>query len=146
VKDLSGSASATTAAALETCLALVESVEAYPSWYPEVVRSVDVLERDPDGAATKARADLHLSQGPLSRDFEVTMAVEAQRPTTVRLKRIPHHPGDDEQFEVLWTLAEGRISVDLSASLPVPRFLPIGGIGDAVARGFVDAAVRALDA
>ena len=145
MKDLSGSASASVAAPLENCLALVESVEAYPSWYPDVVRSVDVLERDPDGAATKARTDLHLSQGPLSRDFQAVMAVEVQRPTRVRLHRIPHHPGDEERFEVIWTLAEGQIALELLASLPVPRLLPIGGIGDSVAQGFVAAAVRALE-
>ncbi len=146
MKDLSGRAGAAVSVPRESCLALVESVEAYPSWYPEVVKSVEVLERDPDGAATRVRTDLHLSQGPLSRDFEVTMAVDVNRPKTVRLHRIPHHRGDDERFEVMWTLAEGRIDLDLRASLPVPRFVPVGGLGDAVAKGFVDAAVRALGA
>ena len=146
MKELSGSASAEVAAPLENCLALVESVEAYPSWYPEVVKAVDVLERDAQGTATKIHAKLHLSQGPLKRDFELTMAVGVDRPATVRLTRIPHGPDDEERFEVVWRLAEHRIAVELSAMLPVPRFVPLGGIGDTAARGFVDAAVRALDA
>jgi len=146
VKDLSGRAGATVEAPLENCLALVESVDAYPSWHPEVVKRVEVLERDAAGTATKVKTDLHLSQGPLSRDFEVTMSVVVQRPGTVQLTRVPHHAGDEERFEVVWTLAEHRIAVELAATLPVPRMVPLGGIGDSVARGFVDAAVRALDA
>jgi hypothetical protein len=145
VKELSGHAGAGTQAALENCLALVGSVEAYPSWYSEVVKSVDVLERDADGAATTVRTRLHLSQGPLSRDFELIMAVDRQG-NNVRLTRVPDDSGDGERFEVRWTLNDHRIVLDLEARLDVPRFLPIGGIGDSVAQGFVSAAVRALGA
>jgi ribosome-associated toxin RatA of RatAB toxin-antitoxin module len=145
VKDLSGHATATTEAPLENCLALVEAVEAYPSWYPEVVRSVDVLERNEAGRATTVRTKLHLSQGPLSRDFELRMAVEVQG-SVVRLSRIAEHGRDGEQFEVRWSLAAHLIELDLKASLDVPRLLPIGGIGDSVAEGFVNAAVNALGA
>lgn len=146
MKDLSGNASATVAAPLASCLALVESVEGYPSWHPDVVRAVDVLERDASGTATTVHTELHLSQGPLSRDFDLVMAVDVQRPSAVRLTRIANDPNDDERFEVVWSLAERRIALDLKARLAVPRFLPIGGIGDAVAQGFVTAAVRALGA
>jgi hypothetical protein len=40
--------------------------------------------------------------------------------------------------------AHAQIRLDLHANLSVPRFLPLGGIGDAVADGFVNAAARAL--
>lgn len=143
MKDLSGSANATVHAPLANCLALVEAVDAYPSWYPEVVRSVDVLERNEQGRATRARTKLHLSQGPLSRDFELVMAVDVAG-DLVRLSRIPDDAHDGERFEVRWRLEEHRISLELEASLDVPRLLPIGGIGDSVAKGFVSAAVRAL--
>ncbi len=54
---------------------------------------------------------------------------------------------DGERFEVTWHVAasaSAEIRLELSANLSVPRFLPIGGIGDAVADGFVTAAARAL--
>jgi hypothetical protein len=124
-------------------------VDGYPSWYPDVVRSVDVVERDPTGQPTRAHAKLHLAQGPLAKDFDLLIAVAVQPPSTVRLTRVPHEPSDDERFEVNWYVdapAHARIRVELHASLSVPRFLPIGGIGDAVADGFVTAAARALAA
>ncbi len=56
--------------------------------------------------------------------------------------------GDREQFSVTWHVreAEGGAEIDLAldANLSVPRLVPLGGIGNGVARGFVDAAARAL--
>jgi ribosome-associated toxin RatA of RatAB toxin-antitoxin module len=146
MKELSGRAASAVGASQEECFSFARDVEAYPSWYPEVVRAVNVLERDASGAATRVRTDLHLSQGPLKRDFEVTMAVDAHRPDSVRLTRIPHDAGDEERFEVAWAFAERRIQLELNATLPVPRLIPLGGIGNAVAEGFVAAAVRRLGA
>jgi hypothetical protein len=62
------------------------------------------------------------------------------------LTRIPHDAGDEERFEVAWAFAERRIQLELNATLPVPRLIPLGGIGNAVAEGFVAAAVRRLGA
>jgi hypothetical protein len=48
---------------------------------------------------------------------------------------------------VNWFVAGGpstSIRLDLAANLDVPRFLPLGGIGDAMAAGFVTAATREL--
>jgi hypothetical protein len=73
------------------------------------------------------------------------MAVHRQG-NNVRLARVPDDSRDGERFEVRWTLNEHHVVLDLEASLDVPRFLPIGGIGDSVAQGFVTAAVRALGA
>ena len=46
-------------------------------------------------------------------------------------------------------MARGRpggaeIGLDLAASLDVPRLLPVGGIGEAMAEGFVAAAANQL--
>lgn len=147
MKELSGTATAAVAAPPEQCLALLAAVDRYPSWYPDVVRAVDVVERDPAGQPTRARAKLHLAQGPLAKDFDLLIAVVVQPPSTVRLTRVPDDPADAERFEVNWHVdapAHAQIRVELHANLPVPRFLPIGGIGDAVADGFVTAAARAL--
>jgi Polyketide cyclase / dehydrase and lipid transport len=147
VKELTGTASASTPAAPEACTALLVAVDGYPSWYPEVVREVDVLERDDQGRPTKAQTKLHVQHGPVTRDFDLTMAVVVDPAGTVKLSRIPHHGSDGEKFEVTWRVSGGgpsQIGLDLVADLDVPRFLPLGGVGDSLAQGFVSAATRAL--
>ena len=125
-------------------------MERYPSWYPEVVEEVEVRERDDQGRATRAQTTLHVSYGPLVRSFRLLLAVVVERPSTVKLTRIPHDRSDQERFEVLWRLAESgpgtRISLELDANLSVPRLVPLGGVGDAMAEGFVAAATKALGA
>jgi hypothetical protein len=106
-----------------------------------------VLERDDQGRPTKAHTKLHVQHGPITRDFDLTMAVEVDPAGTVKLSRIPHHGSDGEKFEVAWRVSGAsptRIAVDLAANLDVPRFLPLGGIGDSIAQGFVSAATREL--
>lgn len=147
MKDLTGTAQASTAAPVDTAFALLEAVDAYPTWYPEVVKSVDVVERDGAGVPVRVRTHLHLAMGPITHDFHLLMSVSLERPTLVRLSRVPHEDTDPDRFDVVWRLAAGErtdIRLDLSATLDVPRFLPIGGIGASVARGFVDAAVKRL--
>jgi hypothetical protein len=148
VKELHGSATESTPAPLETCLRFLQAVDAYPSWYPEVVREVSVIERDEQGLPARARATLHVARGPLVRDFHLVLAVRTQPPATVRLTRLANEPSDQEEFEITWRLREGgrrtRLDLDLAANLSVPRLLPLGGIGDAMAQGFVEAATRAL--
>jgi ribosome-associated toxin RatA of RatAB toxin-antitoxin module len=149
VKELTGTATAAVAAPPEQCLALLAAVDRYPTWYPEVVRAVDVLERDASGRPSRVRAKLHLAQGPLAKDFDLEMAVTVQPPSTVQLARVPHEASDEERFEVTWYVdapAHAQIRVELRANLSVPRFLPLGGIGNAVADGFVNAAARTLAA
>jgi hypothetical protein len=146
MKELRGTAVAAVGAPAQECMALLEAVDKYPTWYPEVVREVEVLERHPEGAPSRVRTTLHVAQGPLTKDFELVMAVGVQ-PTTVSLTRIPSDASDKEVFEVIWHVeapGDTRIRVELHATLSAPRFLPIGGLGDAVARGFVAAAARAL--
>jgi Polyketide cyclase / dehydrase and lipid transport len=148
VKELKGSASGTTPASREACIALLADAERYPDWYPDVVKTVEVLERDASGQPSKVRTKLHVQHGPITRDFDLTMAVDVEpQQGTVKLHRIPHEPSDAEKFEVNWAVGGGaptRIGLDLAANLDVPRFLPLGGIGDAIAAGFVSAATRAL--
>jgi len=147
VKELTGRASGTTPASPEACVALLAAVDRYPDWYPEVVKSVEVLERDGAGQPTRARTKLHVQHGPITRDFDLTMEVKLYPPGAVTLSRVPHHGGDGEKFDVNWFVRETQptqITLDLAANLDVPRFLPLGAIGDTMAAGFVNAATRAL--
>ena len=60
MKRLQGSAASTVAAPIEACFELLEAVDGYPTWYPEVVREVEVIERGDGGRASKARTTLHV--------------------------------------------------------------------------------------
>jgi hypothetical protein len=147
MKELSGSASTDVGAAIEDCFALLIDLERYPDWYPETVRDVLVTERAAGGDPVKARTTLHAAIGPLAHEFHLLMAVESSRPSLVRLTRVSHGPGDRERFEVTWRLeraAGTRIRVELAANLSLPRLLPVGGVGDAMAGGFVRAAAKAV--
>lgn len=138
-----------TSASVEDCVRFFRAVDRYPAWHPEVVRSVEVLERDGDGEPTKGRAVLHVAVGPLVKDFDLVLAVGLPDPQTVKLTRIPNHPGDDERFDVTWRMrggAQTTVRLEVEASLSVPRFVPVGGIGDGLAQGFVSAATKALAA
>ena len=143
MKELRGAASTLVPAPLDQCLALVEAVDGYPVWYPEVVRSVDVVERDASGLPSRAQTKLHLSVGPVTKDFDLLMAVTVEPAATVKLAKV----GGDAKFDVIWRLSEGeqtRIELDLDASLDVPRFLPLGDVGNSVAQGFISAASAEL--
>jgi hypothetical protein len=148
MKELTGSASATTAASLETAMALLLEIDGYPGWAPEVVKEAEVLERDAAGRPTQARTKLHVERGPLTRDFNLLLHVTVDPAGTIALSRIPHQPTDQERFDVTWRVdgAQGtRIELQLAANLDVPRFVPLGGVGDSVAADLVSAATRALD-
>ncbi len=146
MKELRGAAATLVPAPLAQCLALVEAVDGYPAWYPEVVRRVDVVERNARGLPNRAQTKLHLSVGPLTKDFDLLMAVTAEPPATVKLAKV----GGTAKFDVIWRLNEGenggntRIELELDASLDVPRFLPLGDVGNSVAQGFIAAASAEL--
>lgn len=147
MKDLRANARAVVGAPPERCIALLSAVDGYPSWYPEAVRRAEVTERNPEGIPTGARALVHVAVGPLVRDFDLRLAVEVSA-RRVALRRIPHRPSDPERFEITWDVADGpatEIRLLLDASLEVPRFIPVGGIGESLAQGFVEAARRALE-
>ena len=147
MKELTGHAERTTPASHEQCMALLEAVDSYPNWYPAVVKSVEVLERNDQGRPTKAQTKLHVQHGPITRDFDLTMDVHVDPAGVVRLSRIPHHGSDGEKFDVTWRVSgagPSQIRLDLAANLNVPRFLPLGDVGESMAAGFVNAATRAL--
>ena len=147
MKELTGNASATTAASPAECLALLEAIDAYPRWAGDVVKHAEVLERDGAGHPSRARAKLHVERGPLTRDFDLLFDVEVDAGGTVALTRTPHETSDAERFDVTWKVdgaQSTRIELRLAANLNVPRFVPLGGVGDAMAADLVNAATRAL--
>lgn len=149
MKHLDASAAGSTAADPQRAVELLADVEAYPQWYPDVVRSIAVLERDLDGAARRVRATLRAAVGPVTRDLGLTLEV-IRGADTVTLRRLTEEASDGERFAVEWQVTPGAaggtgLHLHLDASLEVPRLMPIGGVGDALANGFVDAAVRRLD-
>lgn len=147
MKELRGTASGVVAAPVEDCVRFFLAVDRYPNWHPDVVRRVEVLEREAEGTPTRARGQLHVSVGPVVKDFDLILAITHEGSKTVKLARVPHHPGDHERFEVTWRLDEGsgtKISLELVASLSVPRFVPVGSIGDQMAQSFVSHATGAL--
>jgi len=147
VKELTGTGSAATDATVEQSMTLLEAIDGYPTWYPEVVKQAEVLERDAQGRPTKAHCVLHVERGPMTRDFNLTMSVTIDPAGAVKLSRIPHEASDGERFDVAWRVDGGdstRIELNLLADLNVPRFIPLGGVGDEIAQGMVNAATRAL--
>lgn len=144
--QLRGTATDLVAAPLADCFAFVQAIDRYPSWHPDVVRAVEVLERDAEGRPQRVHAKLHVARGPLVKDFDLIMAVIAEPLEGLKLTRVSDRPSD-QSFDVAWRLREDagtEMTVDLSANLNVPRFVPLGGIGDSMAEGFVQAAKDAL--
>ncbi len=148
VKQLHGDADAGVGATTEECLSALAAVDRYPLWYPDVVRGVEVLARGEDGLPTRAQVALHVSVGPLKQDFNLLMEVSVAPPDRVTLARIPHDASDEHRFEVAWEIEDRgesrRVRLALDASLDVPRFLPLGTIGDDLAAGFVLAVAQEL--
>ena len=60
MKHLTGTAQAGVGVPIEECLTFLASLEAYPSWYPDVVREVEVVESGKDGLPLRAETKLHL--------------------------------------------------------------------------------------
>jgi hypothetical protein len=144
VKDLRGSAETSISAPVEECLSVLASVDRYPTWYPDVIREVEVLKRGRDGLPSRARTWVHLAFGPLAGDFRFEISVTVKSDAVI-LARIPDSSSDPERLEVHWRLAPGELGVDIVARLELPRLIPVGGAGDSVAQGFADAAKRVLD-
>jgi Polyketide cyclase / dehydrase and lipid transport len=147
MKELHGSAYSSVDAPVDKCIALLEAVDRYPEWHPDVVHEVEVLARNDAGRPTRVRAKLHVARGPLVKDFNLVMAVASDARREVKLTKIQDAHSGPEQFGVTWLVDDTGptlIRLDLSASLDVPRFLPVGGVGDGLAEGFVAAAVKEL--
>jgi ribosome-associated toxin RatA of RatAB toxin-antitoxin module len=152
VKSLNGEARRDVAASLAESYALLRDVERYTQWHGEAVREVQVLARDPEGLAERVHARLRVRLGPLDREFELMLAVQAQPPTEVLLHRLAHEPSDPEALSLRWMLAPvsgagagTRIELQMSAVLDVPRLLPLpGGVAAEMAAQFVAAAALQL--
>jgi hypothetical protein len=147
VKELTGTGTGTTDASPQQVLALLAAVQRYPEWHPDVVKRVEVVQHDDSGQPTRVQTRLHVERGPMTRDFDLLMDVRVDPAGTVALIRVPHEPTDAERFEVTWRVegaGPSRIRLDLLADLDVPRFLPLGGVGDSIAQQFVSAATKAL--
>jgi ribosome-associated toxin RatA of RatAB toxin-antitoxin module len=149
LRHLRGAAAARTAATAEACFDLVTALEKYPSWYPDVVRGVSALRRGPDGHAIEADVTLRLAIGPLKNDYGLRMAVSRRRGDEVILTRLPDDESDQEQFRVTWRFGQDDaftdIRLEIDAYLDVPRMVPLGGLGDRLAAGFIEAACNALE-
>ena len=147
MKELGGSAETTVAAAPESCFELVDAVDRYPSWNPDV-RDVEVLESDSGGRPTRVRTTVHAAAGPIARDFDLVMDVTRSDRDAVSLSRVRHGPDDPERFEVVWRVKAGpptQLAVELTATLELPRLVPLGGIGERLAQEFIEAAKRELE-
>ncbi|HEX3519310.1 MAG TPA: SRPBCC family protein [Solirubrobacteraceae bacterium] len=148
MKQLNGAATAKVGAPIDRCFTLLADVEQYPSWHSELIRAVTVLERDERGLPTRASTTLHVAHGPLVRDFDFLLDVRFEQPELVELSRVPDDPADEEQLVMRWRLGgsgETGIELELHARLAVPRFVPLGSIGDALGGSFLRAAVRRLE-
>ena len=121
-------------------------MDGYPTWFPEMVRDVEVLQRDASDQPTRAQTKLHVARGPLVHDFDLLMAIAVEPPGTVKLSKVTNDRSPS-RFDVTWSLqaAEStRIELNLSATLSVSERVPVGDIGNAIAEQFVAAASRAL--
>ena len=148
MKHLQGAAEAVVDVPVEDCLTLLAALDAYPDWYPEVVSEVEVLEYGDDGLPLKAKTKLHLSYGPVSRDLDLLLAVRVHRPDLVQLTHVPRGQSSGASFDATWRLEEHagtHLELELDATMPVPRLVPLGGVGDAFAAGFMQAAVERLE-
>ena len=145
MKEFQGSAEGRLTATPQEAISLLAAVDRYPDWYPTVIREVDVLQRGPDGHPTRARTKVHLAAGPLAHDFQFEVLVSVEDTRRVTLTRVADQGSEHNRLEVQWDVSPGQLQVDLQAALDVPRFLPLGGIGNSVAQGFIEAATRALD-
>jgi ribosome-associated toxin RatA of RatAB toxin-antitoxin module len=153
MKDLAATATGTTPADRAAVFALLSDFESYPRWYPSGVRGAEVLERDPDtGKPTKVKTTLYAKVGPISREFKLHLKVITRELELVDMQRLPKDPRDHEEMQVTWNLVPATvvspggtaITVALKARLSIPPLVPVGGVADSMAKGFLNAALRAL--
>ena len=144
MRRLSVHAHAASYASASSLAQLLVAVDRYPSWHGDVVRKVVVRTRDEAGRPETVDVTLRVGIGPVHHDLELTLAICATLPTRITLTRLPNEAGDPETFVAAWRLDEDprtTISLEVEAEVDVPRLVPLGGIGDRLAQGFVDAAI-----
>ena len=147
MKELQGSASTEVELPAEDCFALVASIDRYPAWF-EVIRAVEVLKRKRNGFPSLARVEVHVAQSPFGTDFELVMAIEAERPGAVQFTKLPAGPSDQDRLELSWRMRENgatEIEFEFDAAVSfVPSYLPVGSAGDAIAQAILGAATTAF--
>ncbi len=149
MKHLHGAARANVDRPIGDCFALLAGLAAYPSWYPDVVREVKVVEDGDDGFPVRAETKLHLAYGPVSRDLDLLLAVRAREPGLVELRQIPRDASSGASFHATWRLedqAGTHLELQLDATMPVPRLVPVARVANGFAAGFMHAAVGRLEA
>lgn len=148
MREFHGEAAGVVAAPVEDCFALLAAIDGYPDWCPDIVRDVEVFDRGANGQPSRVRMKMHIARGALVREFDLFLAVVIEPPGSVKLTRVTDHPTNQE-FNATWRLRRAgstRVALELDARLRVPSYVPAGGVGDAIAEGFVTAACRALGA
>ena len=148
MRELHGTASDVVAAPLEKCVALLAAIDGYPAWYPGGVREVQVLERNAAGQPTIVLTVLHVEVAGFDRDFHLTMTVKVDPRGRVALNKVKAD-SSDAPFDVVWQMSEHEgtlIKLDLNTALPLSRFVPLGRVGNSIAKSFVSAASEALAA
>jgi hypothetical protein len=149
MKHLHGAARAAVGVPIDECFDFLAALEAYPSWYAKVVRKVEIIESDPAGLPLRAETKLHLAYGPVSRDLDLLLAVRVRKPGLVELTHVPRGASSGGSFDATWRLERGagtQLDLQLDATMPVPRLVPVGRVGNAFAAGFMQAAVERLSA
>jgi hypothetical protein len=145
MKDLHATVRGTARQSPSAVYAFLADFAAYPSWYPSGVKAADLT------GAGRGHCVLALTQGPIQRDFDMEMAIEATPESQIILRRLPKSADDREQLAVTWRLApvtggsETQLSAEFAARLSIPGWLPLGGIERAIPQGFLDAALTALN-
>ncbi len=134
---------------VEIAFSRLQDVEAYPVWYPDGAKRVEVLERDADGVPRLIDAVLAAVAGPLRKNFDVRLEVQTERPTLVALRRVADDRGDHEALTISWRLREldlerTEVTVEMVAHLDLPPFLPVGAVAQEAADGFLRAALAHL--
>ena len=146
MRELRGTASDIVAAPLEKCVALLAAIDGYPDWYPGGVREVEVLKKNAAGQPTRVLTVLHVEVVGFDRDFHLTMTVKVDPRGHVALNKVKAD-SSDPPFDVVWQMSEHDgtvIKLDIDTALPLSRFVPLGGVGNSIAKSFVSAASQAL--
>jgi len=147
MKELQGRAATKLDVPAKDCYALLAAIEGYPTWV-EVVREVEILELERNGTPGRARAAVHVPQSPFGTDFELFVAVRTEPPVRITLTRLPQDQSDPDRLELIWRIGGKRstkleLEFDAAASF-VPGFVPVGDVGDIIARAAIEAARAAL--
>lgn len=150
MKEVTGLASAHLATPARRCFALLEDVEGYPSWIGQYVRTVEVLERGPDGRPVRAVASIHVEESPFGKDFELLVEIETTRPRMLRMSKLANDARDASRLDIEWRLKGGKrttIAFEFGARISfLPALLPLGDAGDVIAAAVLEAAANALGA